>query len=38
VLDQEPGVTAARLTLVRASKTVIANGLRLLGPAALDEM
>lgn len=38
VLDQEPGLTAARLTLVRASKTVIANGLRLLGPAALDEM
>jgi arginyl-tRNA synthetase len=38
VLGQEPGVTAARLALVRASKTVIANGLRLLGPAAPEEM
>ncbi|MBL8858822.1 MAG: arginine--tRNA ligase [Planctomycetes bacterium] len=38
VLGQAPGVTAARLALVRASKTVIANGLRLLGPAAPDEM
>ena len=38
VLGQEAGVTAARLALVRASKTVIANGLRLLGPAAPDEM
>jgi arginyl-tRNA synthetase len=38
VLGGEPGVTAARLALVRASKTVIANGLRLLGPAAPEEM
>lgn len=38
VLGQDPAVTAARLALVRASKTVIANGLRLLGPAAPDEM
>ncbi|MDZ4772857.1 MAG: arginine--tRNA ligase, partial [Planctomycetota bacterium] len=38
VLGGEPGVTAARLALVRASKAVIANGLRLLGPAAPDEM
>jgi arginyl-tRNA synthetase len=38
VLGQEPAVTAARLALVRASKTVIANGLRLLGVAAPEEM
>ncbi len=38
VLGQAPEVTAARLALVRASKTVIANGLRLLGPAAPTEM
>ena len=38
VLDQEPGVTAARLALVRGCKTVIANGLRLLGVAAPEEM
>jgi arginyl-tRNA synthetase len=38
VLGQAPEVTSARLALVRASKTVIANGLRLLGPAAPDEM
>jgi arginyl-tRNA synthetase len=38
VLGQAPEVTAARLALVRASKTVIANGLRLLGPAAPSEM
>ncbi|MBL8862464.1 MAG: arginine--tRNA ligase [Planctomycetes bacterium] len=38
VLGQEPAVTAARLALVRASKTVIGNGLRLLGCAAPDEM
>lgn len=38
VLGQAPEVTAARLALVRASKAVIANGLRLLGPAAPDEM
>jgi arginyl-tRNA synthetase len=38
VLGQAPEVTAARLALVRASKTVIANGLRLLGPSAPEEM
>ena len=38
VLGQEPDVTAARLALVHASKTVIANGLRLLGVAAPEEM
>lgn len=38
VLGQEPAVTAARLALVRASKTVIGNGLRLLGCAAPQEM
>jgi arginyl-tRNA synthetase len=38
VLGQEPPVTAARLALVRASKTVLANGLRLLGLAAPEEM
>jgi len=38
VLGQEPPLTAARLALVRASKTVIANGLRLLGVAAPEEM
>ena len=38
VLGQEPGLTAARLGLVRASKSVIANGLRLLGVAAPEEM
>ena len=38
VLGQEPELTAARLVLVRASKTVIANGLRLLGIAAPEEM
>jgi len=38
VLGQEPALTAARLGLVRASKSVIANGLRLLGVAAPEEM
>jgi arginyl-tRNA synthetase len=38
VLGQSPELTAARLALVRASKTVIANGLRLLGVAAPEEM
>lgn len=38
VLGQEPAVTAARLALVHASKTVIGNGLRLLGCVAPDEM
>jgi arginyl-tRNA synthetase len=38
VLGQEPGVTAARLALVRASKTVIGNGLRLLGCTAPEVM
>lgn len=38
VLDQEPGLTAARVKLVRAAKTVLGNGLRLLGVAAPEEM
>jgi arginyl-tRNA synthetase len=38
VLGQDPPLTAARLELVRASKAVIANGLRLLGVAAPEEM
>jgi arginyl-tRNA synthetase len=38
VLGQEPSVSAARLALVRASKTVVANGLSLLGLAAPEEM
>jgi arginyl-tRNA synthetase len=38
VLGQEPSVTAARLGLVRSAKTVIGNGLRLLGVVAPDEM
>lgn len=38
VLGQEPAVTAARLALVRSSKTVIANGLRLIGLSAPQEM
>jgi arginyl-tRNA synthetase len=38
VLGQAPPLTAARLALVRASKAVISNGLRLLGVAALEEM
>ncbi|MFN0244593.1 MAG: arginine--tRNA ligase [Planctomycetota bacterium] len=38
VLGQDAGVTAARLALVRASKRVISNGLRLLGLAAPEEM
>jgi len=38
VLGQAPPLTAARLALVRASKTVIGNGLRLLGVAAPEEM
>jgi arginyl-tRNA synthetase len=38
VLGQEPAVTAARLALVRSVKTVIANGLRLIGLAAPEEM
>jgi arginyl-tRNA synthetase len=38
VLGQEPALTSARLALVRSSKTVIANGLRLLGLAAPQEM
>jgi arginyl-tRNA synthetase len=38
VLGQAPALTAARLALVRASKAVIANGLRLLGVAAPEEM
>ncbi|MFN0007149.1 MAG: arginine--tRNA ligase [Planctomycetota bacterium] len=38
VLGQDPALTSARLGLVRASKSVIANGLRLLGVAAPEEM
>jgi arginyl-tRNA synthetase len=38
VLGQDPALTAARLRLVRDSKSVIANGLRLLGVAAPEEM
>jgi len=38
VLGEEPGLTAARLALVRATKIVLGNGLRLLGVAAPEEM
>jgi arginyl-tRNA synthetase len=38
VLGGEPSLTAARLGLIRASKSVIANGLRLLGMTAPEEM
>jgi arginyl-tRNA synthetase len=38
VLGQEPRLSAARLALVRASKTVIQNGLRLLGLETPEEM
>lgn len=38
VLGQSPPLTAARLALVRASKAVIANGLRLLGVGTPEEM
>ena len=38
VLGQEPPLTSARLELVRASKTVVASGLALLGLAAPEEM
>lgn len=38
VLGQEPAVTAARLAFVGAAKTVIANGLGILGVAAPEEM
>jgi len=38
VLGEEPGITAGRLGLVRGAKTVIGNGLRLLGVAAPKEM
>jgi arginyl-tRNA synthetase len=38
VLDQEPSRTASRLALVRASKVVISNGLRLLGLRAPERM
>lgn len=38
VLDQEAGLTAARLALVRASKVVIGNGLRLLGLRVVEQM
>ena len=38
VLGSEPALEAARLRLIAASKSVIANGLRLLGVAAPEEM
>jgi arginyl-tRNA synthetase len=38
VLGQELGITASRLALVRASKSVIGNGLRVLGMAAPEQM
>jgi len=38
VLGQEPGVTAARLRLVRAAKVVIGSGLAQLGVAAPESM
>ncbi|MFT4539981.1 MAG: arginyl-tRNA synthetase [Planctomycetota bacterium] len=38
VLGQEPGVTAGRLAFVGSAKSVIGNGLRLLGLIALEEM
>jgi arginyl-tRNA synthetase len=38
VLGSEPPLGAARLALVRASRTVLASGLGLLGVAAPDEM
>lgn len=38
VLGQEAPLTAARLSLIRASKNVIANGLRLIGISAPEEM
>jgi arginyl-tRNA synthetase len=38
VLDQDAALTASRLALVRASKVVISNGLRLLGLRAPEQM
>jgi len=38
VLDQEAALTASRLELVRASKTLISNGLRLLGLRSPEQM
>src|SRR5690349_8010535 len=38
VLDQDAALTASRLALVRASKVVISNGLRLLGLGAPEQM
>ena len=38
VLDQDAPVTAARLSLVRACKTVLGNGLGILGVHAPEEM
>jgi arginyl-tRNA synthetase len=38
VLGQDPAVTAARLALVAAARQVLANGLGILGVAALSEM
>lgn len=38
VVGVEPALTAARLDLIRAVQTVLANGLRLLGVAAPEKM
>ena len=38
VLGQEPELTAARLALVAGVKTVLGNGLRLLGVGAPEQM
>ena len=38
VLDQDAALTASRLALVRASKIVLGNGLRLLGLRAPEQM
>jgi len=38
VIGQEPGITAARLKLVRASKSLIRNALGILGLSAPEEM
>ncbi|MEO6709117.1 MAG: DALR anticodon-binding domain-containing protein, partial [Planctomycetota bacterium] len=38
VLGEAPATTAARLALIRASKSVLGNGLGLLGITALEAM
>jgi arginyl-tRNA synthetase len=38
VLGQPAAVSAARIALVRASKSVLGNGLQLLGMAAPEQM